>query len=53
MTFQSKLDGANKKIVTEPSPVKTVLKKVLSSVVCAYIFINLINVYPVKNVKGK
>lgn len=47
----SKLDGANKKIITEPSPVKTVLKKVLSSVVCAYIFIKLINVYPVKSVK--
>ncbi|XP_070497286.1 lysophospholipid acyltransferase 6 [Chironomus tepperi] len=47
----SKLDGANKKIVTEPSPVKTVLKKVLASVICAYIFIKLINVYPIKNVK--
>ncbi|KAL7048891.1 hypothetical protein ACKWTF_003517 [Chironomus riparius] len=47
----SKLDGANKKIVTEPSPVKTVLKKVLASVVCAYIFIKLINVYPIKSVK--
>lgn len=46
-----KLEESNKKIVHEPSPVKAVLKKVLASVVCAYIFVKLINVYPIKNIK--
>lgn len=46
------MDESNKKIVHEPSPTKAVLKKVLASIVCAYIFVKLINVYPIKNVKG-
>lgn len=47
------MDVNSKAIVHEPSPVKAVVKKVLASVVCAYIFIKLISVYPIKNVKGK
>ncbi|CAO1359362.1 unnamed protein product [Diamesa serratosioi] len=46
-----KLDVNSKAIVHEPSPVKAVVKKVLASVVCAYIFIKLISVYPIKNIK--
>ncbi|KAG5679352.1 hypothetical protein PVAND_008923 [Polypedilum vanderplanki] len=44
-----KLD--ERKQIHEPSPTKAVLKKVLASVVCAYIFVKLINVYPIKNMK--
>lgn len=51
--LQGKLDVNSKAIVHEPSPVKAVVKKVLASLICAYIFIKLISVYPIKNVKGK
>lgn len=37
----------------EPSPVKTVVKKVLGCAICAYIYIRFISMYPVKNIKGK
>lgn len=46
------MDVNSKAIVHEPSPVKAVVKKVIASVVCAYIFIKLINVYPIKSIKG-
>lgn len=37
----------------EPSPVKAVVKKVIAGLVCAYIFMRFINMYPIKNLKGK
>lgn len=37
----------------EPSPVKSVVKKVLACLACAYIYIRFISVYPIKNIKGE
>lgn len=42
-----------KKIIQEPSPVKTVVKKVIACLICAYIFVKFINVYPMSNIKGE
>lgn len=50
---QGKADDTTKRIVQEPSPVKTVVKKVISALICAYIFIKFINLYPIKNIKGR
>lgn len=41
--FNSKL------IVLEPSPTKTVVKKVIGSYLCAYIFIKFVTMYPIKS----
>lgn len=53
LKFQGKSDESSNKIVREPSPVKAVVKKVLACLVCAYIFVKFINMYPIKNLKGK
>lgn len=50
---QSTLDKSGNKIVVEPSPTKAVVKKVIGSAVCAYIFMNWITVYPIKRLSGK
>ncbi|XP_055320528.1 lysophospholipid acyltransferase 6 isoform X2 [Sitodiplosis mosellana] len=42
------VDKSGNKIVVEPSPTKAVVKKVIGSVVCAYIFMSWITVYPIK-----
>lgn len=47
------LDTNGKPIVVEPSPVKAVVKKVIGSVICAYIFMNWVKVYPIKTLSGK
>lgn len=52
-SFQGKADDSTKKIVQEPSPVKAVVKKVIACAVCAYIYIRFINMYPIRNLKGK
>uniref|UniRef100_A0A182WIN8 Lysophospholipid acyltransferase 1 n=1 Tax=Anopheles minimus TaxID=112268 RepID=A0A182WIN8_9DIPT len=41
----------DKKIVHEPSPVKTVVKKVIASLVCALIFVKFATIYPIKTMK--
>lgn len=47
------LDTNGRPIVVEPSPVKAVVKKIIGSVICAYIFMNWIKVYPIKRLSGK
>lgn len=47
------LDTNGKPIVVEPSPIKAVVKKVIGSIVCAYIFMNWSKVYPIKTLSGK
>lgn len=37
----------------EPSPMKAVVKKVIGSLICAYIFMKLITIYPIKRISGK
>lgn len=37
----------------EPSPVKSVVKKVVACLACAYIYMRFISVYPIKNIKGE
>ncbi|XP_031641002.1 lysophospholipid acyltransferase 1 [Contarinia nasturtii] len=44
----SKFDKVDSKIIVEPSPTKAVVKKVIGSAICAYIFMNWITVYPIK-----
>lgn len=47
-------DGSkNKEIILEPSPMKAVVKKVIGSLICAYIFMKLITIYPIKRISGK
>lgn len=42
----------SKEIVVEPSPIKTVVEKVIASCICACIFMRFITVYPIKTIKG-
>lgn len=51
-TGNGNLDISGKPIVVEPSPVKAVVKKVFGSIICAYIFMNWIKVYPIKTLSG-
>lgn len=46
-------NGLSKEIVMEPSPMKAVVKKVIGSLICAYIFMKLITIYPIKRISGK
>lgn len=39
-------------IIVEPSPIKSVVKKVAGSLICAFIFIKFTPVYPIKATKG-
>lgn len=50
--FQSNGVPNGKNIVLEPSPVKSVVKKVVSSLICAFIFLKFSTIYPVKLLKG-
>ncbi|XP_018795845.1 PREDICTED: lysophospholipid acyltransferase 1 [Bactrocera latifrons] len=45
------LDNGKSELVLEPSPVKAVIKKVIGSMVCAFIFMKFVKMYPVKNMK--
>lgn len=47
------LDTNGKPIIVEPSPMKAVVKKVIGSIICAYIFMNWSKVYPIKTLSGK
>lgn len=53
--FQSDLDqNLNcKKIIMEPSPMKAVVKKVIGSLICAFVFMQFATIYPIKSLKGK
>lgn len=53
--LQGELDqnGLAKKIVLEPSPLKAVVKKIIGSVICAYIFMNWVKVYPIRTLASK
>lgn len=50
--FQGNIESTGKQIVYEPSPVKAVVKKVIASFICAYIYMKCVTVYPVKQLKG-
>ncbi|XP_023302562.2 lysophospholipid acyltransferase 6 isoform X1 [Lucilia cuprina] len=45
------VDNGKTQLVLEPSPVKTVVKKVIGSFICAFIFMKFIKMYPIKNMK--
>lgn len=45
-------NGQAKEIVVEPSPMKAVIKKIIGSIICAYIFKNWVTVYPIKTLAG-
>lgn len=49
--LQSNLDNGKSKIIIEPSPTKTVIKKVIGSLVCAMIFMKFVKMYPIKHTK--
>lgn len=38
-------------MVLEPSPVKTVVKKVVGSFICAFIFMKFVKLYPIRSLK--
>ncbi|GAB0086775.1 lysophospholipid acyltransferase 1 [Sergentomyia squamirostris] len=42
---------ANKEIVQEPSPMKSVINKLAASLVCAYIFMKFDTMYPIETIK--
>uniref|UniRef100_T1PLM4 MBOAT, membrane-bound O-acyltransferase family protein n=1 Tax=Musca domestica TaxID=7370 RepID=T1PLM4_MUSDO len=44
-------DKGKSQVVLEPSPVKTVVKKVIGSFICAFIFMKFVQLYPIKNLK--
>ncbi|XP_036331019.1 lysophospholipid acyltransferase 1 isoform X2 [Rhagoletis pomonella] len=45
------LDNGKTELVLEPSPTKAVIKKVIGSMVCAFIFMKFVKMYPIKNMK--
>ncbi|KAH8290389.1 hypothetical protein KR054_002510 [Drosophila jambulina] len=45
------LDNGKKEVVLEPSPTKAVIRKVVGSLVCAFIFMKFVKLYPVKDMK--
>ncbi|ALC41198.1 oys [Drosophila busckii] len=45
------LDNGKTELIVEPSPTKTVIRKVIGSLVCAFIFMKFVKMYPVKNMK--
>lgn len=51
LVAQGNLDNGKSELVLEPSPVKAVIKKVIGSMVCAFIFMKFVKMYPVKNMK--
>ncbi|XP_068145098.1 lysophospholipid acyltransferase 6 [Drosophila tropicalis] len=44
-------DNGKTELIVEPSPTKTVIRKVIGSLVCAFIFMKFVKLYPVKNMK--
>lgn len=48
-------DGAQmiKEILVEPCPMNAVIKKVIASFVCAFVFMKFVQFYPIKGVKGE
>lgn len=42
----------SKKIIMEPSPIKAVVKKVIGSLICAFVFMKFATIYPIKSLKG-
>lgn len=44
-------NGNSKEIIIEPSPTKAVIKKIIGSMVCAFIFMKFVKVYPIKTLK--
>uniref|UniRef100_A0A0K8TMH1 Putative conserved plasma membrane protein n=1 Tax=Tabanus bromius TaxID=304241 RepID=A0A0K8TMH1_TABBR len=50
-TANTNLDNNSKEIILEPSPTKSVVKKVVGSLICAFIFMKFITVYPIKSLK--
>lgn len=52
--FQGNLDQNlnSKKIIMEPSPMKAVVKKVIGSLICAFVFMKFAMIYPIKSLKG-
>lgn len=47
------VDNGKSQLVLEPSPVKTVVKKVIGSFICAFIFMKFTKMYPLKNMKDE
>ncbi|XP_017049365.1 lysophospholipid acyltransferase 1 [Drosophila ficusphila] len=45
------LDTSKREVVLEPSPTKAVIRKVVGSLVCAFIFMKFVKMYPVKDMK--
>eukprot|EP00099_Drosophila_melanogaster_P011948 NP_001286265.1 oysgedart, isoform B [Drosophila melanogaster] len=45
------LDSSKREVVLEPSPTKAVIRKVVGSLVCAFIFMKFVKIYPVKDMK--
>lgn len=41
------------KVFVEPSPMKAIVKKVIGSVICAYLFMTWTTVYPIRTLAGK
>lgn len=37
----------------EPSPMKAVVKKVIGSVFCAFVYMKFVTIYPIEALKGK
>lgn len=37
----------------EPSPMKAVVKKVIGSLICAFVYMKFVTVYPIDALKGK
>ncbi|KAI9582424.1 lysophospholipid acyltransferase 1 [Glossina fuscipes] len=47
------VDNIKSPVIVEPSPVKAVIKKVVGSLICAFIFIKFSKLYPIKNLKDE
>ncbi|XP_067631562.1 lysophospholipid acyltransferase 6 isoform X2 [Eurosta solidaginis] len=45
------LDNGKSELVLEPSPTKSVIRKVIGSIICAFIFMKFVKLYPIKNMK--
>ncbi|KAH8331548.1 hypothetical protein KR074_006058 [Drosophila pseudoananassae] len=45
------IDNGKGEVVLEPSPTKAVIRKVIGSLVCAFIFMKFVKIYPVKDMK--
>ncbi|XP_017120223.1 lysophospholipid acyltransferase 1 [Drosophila elegans] len=45
------LENSKREVVLEPSPTKAVIRKVIGSLVCAFIFMKFVKIYPVKDMK--